>query len=120
MGQRILRPLQQALLQKQVAAGVARQAQLGQAQHLYALLRRLTHQRQALLRVVGAVGHPNLRGTGGHLDKSVPHGRLLSFALCGRLHVQFLGHVGQIVGLQRLHLPRIKGGGHGGVHGQTG
>ena len=71
--QGVQRPVQQGILQKQVAAGIARDAQLRQGQHLYVPLLRLLHQGDDLLGVIGAVGHPDLRRAGGDLNKSIPH-----------------------------------------------
>ena len=64
---------EQGVLQKQVAAGVAGEAQLRQGQDLHALLVRLPHEGKDLLRVIAAVRHPDLRGAGGHGDKTVFH-----------------------------------------------
>ena len=75
LAQGLLRPAKQGVLQKQVAAGVAGQAQLRQAQHLDALLCRLAHKGNTGLGVVGTVGHPDFRGAYSHFDKSVPHVR---------------------------------------------
>ena len=71
--QGVQRPVQQGILQKQVAAGIARDAQLRQGQHLYVPLLRLLHQGDDLLGVIGAVGHPDLRRAGGDLNESIPH-----------------------------------------------
>ena len=72
-GQPLLGSAKQSVLQKQVAAGVAGQAQLRQAQHPHALFVRLPHQAKDLLGVVTAVGYPDLGRTGGGFDKSIPH-----------------------------------------------
>ena len=74
-------PVQQGVLQKQIAAGIARDAQLGQDQHLYMLLLRLLHQGDDLPGVIGAVGHPDLRRAGGDFDETVPHKRQLLLLL---------------------------------------
>ena len=73
--QSVLCPLEEGVLQKQVAAGVACDAQLGQGQHLDPPGRRVLHQGDNLPRVVGAVRHLDLRRPRRHLDKAVPHSR---------------------------------------------
>ena len=60
-------------LQEQVATGVSGKRQLGQTQHLDALVRRLLHQRNDGLGVMDAVGYFDLGRSGGDLDKSVSH-----------------------------------------------
>ena len=72
-GQALLRPFQQGGLKEQVGTGVAGEAQLGQSQHLDPLLVRLPHESKDLFRIITAVGHPDLGGTGGYLDKSIAH-----------------------------------------------
>ena len=73
-GERLLRPPQQGLLIEQVAAGVARQAQLRQHQHLDPRLFRLAHHGKGLLGVVVAVRQAQLGRAAGHRDKTVFHG----------------------------------------------
>ena len=65
--------LEQRILQKQVAAGVTGEAQLRQGQDLHALLVRLPHQGENLLRVIAAVRHGDLGSAGGNRDKTVFH-----------------------------------------------
>ena len=60
-------------MEEQVSAGVPGEAQLGQHQHLDALLGRLPHQGEAGLRIVAAVGHFDLGRARCDFDKSVPH-----------------------------------------------
>ena len=64
---------EQGILEKEVAAGVAGEAQLRQCQDLHALLVGLPHEGEDLLGIIAAVRHPNLRGTGGDFDKSIFH-----------------------------------------------
>ena len=72
--QALLGAPQQRLLQKQVAAGVAGEAQLRQGQDFDPLLVRLPHEGKDLLGIIAAVRHMDLGGTGGHFHKSVFHG----------------------------------------------
>ena len=72
--QGVLRPTEEGLLQKQVPAGVAGDAQLGQGQHLYPLGRRRLHQSDDLPRVVVTVRDLDPRRARRHLYKTVPHG----------------------------------------------
>ena len=72
-GQPLLRAPQQGILEEQVAAGVAGEAQLGQGQHPHPLLIGLPHEGENLFGVVAAVGHPDLGRAGGHLDESIAH-----------------------------------------------
>ena len=71
--QALLGPPEQGVLEKQVPAGIAGEAQLGQAQHPHPLLVRLPHEGKYLFRVIAAVRHPDLGGAGRYLYKSVPH-----------------------------------------------
>ena len=77
--QRALRAPQQCGLQEQIRAGVAREPQLREADHLDALLRRLTHQLGRLCPVPCAVRHPYLRRGRRNLQKSIPHGKMPPF-----------------------------------------
>ena len=90
--QGVLRPAQEGILQKQVAAGVARDAQLGQGQHLHALFCRFLHQSDDLPRVVPAVCHLDFRRSRRHFDKAVPHKRASL--------VRFFYHIPNFPGLQ--------------------
>ena len=72
--QSLLRAPQQGVLVEQIAAGVARQAQLRQHQHPDAGLVGLAHHGEGLLRVIVAVGQPQLRRTAGNRDETVFHG----------------------------------------------
>ena len=65
--------LEQNRLEEQVSAGVGGDTQLGQSQHLDALVRGFFHQSNDLLCIVHTVGYPNVGGTGGDLYKSIPH-----------------------------------------------
>ena len=65
--------LEQGVLQKQIAAGIAGEAQLRQDQDFHPLLVCLPHQGENLLRIIAAVRHPDLGGAGGHGDKTVSH-----------------------------------------------
>ena len=67
------RALEQDRLEEQVCAGIGGDTQLRQSQHLDALGRGFFHQSNDLLCIVHTVGHPNVRGTGGDLYKSIPH-----------------------------------------------
>ena len=73
--QGVFRALQQRILQKEIPAGIAGQAQLRQTQNLDPFRRRLMQQGKAGLGVVGAVGHPDLRGSGGDFDETILHGQ---------------------------------------------
>ena len=72
-GQPLLGAAQKGVLQKQVPAGIAGQAQLGQAQHPHPLGGGLPHEGKDLLGVIAAVGHPDLGRAGGDLDESIAH-----------------------------------------------
>ena len=85
-GQALLRPFQQGVLEEQVAAGVPGEAQLGQGQHPHPLLVGLPHEGKNLLRIVTAVGHPDLRGAGGHFDKSISHGKAPPYGMADWYH----------------------------------
>ena len=64
---------EQRILQEEIAAGVAGEAQLREHDHLHALLVRLAHEGEDLLSVVAAVRHADLGGGCCHSDKSVFH-----------------------------------------------
>ena len=72
-GQPLLGAAQKGVLQEQVPAGIAGQAQLGQAQHPHPLGGGLPHEGKDLLGVIAAVGHPDLGRAGGDLDESIAH-----------------------------------------------
>ena len=63
----------QRVLQEQISAGVAGEAQFRKSQHLDALLVRLPHQGKNLFRVIAAVRHPDFGCACGHGDKTVSH-----------------------------------------------
>ena len=69
--QAVFGTLQQGLLQKQVAAGVAGQAKFRKADQLHALGRVHAHGVNDLLGIIGAVGHMQGGGGGGCADKSI-------------------------------------------------
>ncbi len=71
--QGLLRVPKQRLLEKEVPAGVARQAQLRQDQDLHPRLLGGAHHLKGLFGVVGAVRQPQLRRAAGHGDKSILH-----------------------------------------------
>ena len=71
--QALLGAPEQRILQEEVAAGVAGQAQLRKHDHLHALLVRLAHEGEDLLGVVAAVRHADLGGGSSHGNKSVFH-----------------------------------------------
>ena len=73
--------LLQGLLQKQVTAGVAGQAQFRENGQLYALGGCFLHGLNGHLGVVGAIGHPKGRGDCAGFDKTVCHDTP-SFAVC--------------------------------------
>ena len=74
------RAVQEGVLQKQVAAGVAGEAQLRQGQDLDPLLLRFPHHSEDLFCVVPAVRHPDLGRSRRHTDKTVFHIEASSFA----------------------------------------
>ena len=73
--QALLGPVQQGVLQKQVPAGVAGEAQLRQGQDFYPLLVRLPDHGKNLLGVVPAVRNLNLGRPRRHADKTVSHAK---------------------------------------------
>ena len=72
-GEGLLGAPEQGVLQKQIAAGVPGEAELGQGQHPHSLCRRLPHQVEAGLGVVPAVRHFDSRRARRRLDKAVSH-----------------------------------------------
>ena len=71
--QALLGPAQQRLLQKQIPAGIAGQAQLGQTEQLYAVRGGPAHGGNDLFGVVGAVRHPQSRAGNRTADKTIAH-----------------------------------------------
>ena len=76
--QRIERTLEQGLLQKQVAAGVAGQAQLGEGDELRAFCGSLLRLLHDLRSVIFAVRNVKIGRRGGDFDKSISHIRISS------------------------------------------
>ena len=76
--QRRLGGFLQRLLQKQVAAGVARQPQLREYGKLHAALCRALHRLNGHPGIIGAVRHAQGGGDGAGSDKTVDHG-MMSF-----------------------------------------
>ena len=87
-GQCLLRAPQQGVLVKQVAAGVAGEAQLRQHQHLGAGLFRLAHQGKGLFRVIVAVRQTQLGRATCNGDEAISHMKnlLLGMSLACILH----------------------------------
>ena len=76
--ERVHRALEQRFLQKQVAAGVAGQAQLGERDELRALRRGLLCLPDDFGGVIFAVRNVQLGCRGGDFDKSISHNRISS------------------------------------------
>ena len=76
--ERLQRALEQRFLQKQVAAGVAGQAQLGEGDELRALCGSLLRLLHDLRSVIFAVRNVKIGRRGGDFDKSISHIRISS------------------------------------------
>ena len=72
-GEGLLGAVQKGVLEEQVPAGIAGEAQLREAQHPHTLAVGLPHEGKAALGVVTAVGHPDGGRAGGDLDKTIAH-----------------------------------------------
>ena len=68
--------LPQSMLQEQVAAGIAGQAELGEYRQLDPAGRSLTQGVEDLLGIIGAVRHPQGGGEGGCFQKTIFHRRI--------------------------------------------
>ena len=92
------RAVEQRLLQEQVAAGVAGQAQLGKHNQLCALVCGLLCQRDDFRSIIGTVGHTQRGRSGCNFDKSVLHSSIppgiqiwlvyAFLACCARLSIE--------------------------------
>ena len=71
--ERLHRALEQRFLQKQVAAGIAGQAQLGERDKLRAFGSGLLRQLYDLRGIICAVRDVQIRGCRGNFDKSISH-----------------------------------------------
>ena len=76
--ERLQRALEQRFLQKQVAAGVAGQAQLGEGDELRALCGSLLRLLHDLRSIIFAVRNVKIGRRGGDFDKSISHIRISS------------------------------------------
>ena len=72
-GKGLLRTFEQRFLIEEVSAGIARQSQLRQNQHLYPCLLCLSHQIKGFFRIIVAVGQSQLRRAAGDGDKTILH-----------------------------------------------
>ena len=72
--------VEKRLLQKKIAAGVARETQLGKDGQLAAVFCRLLHCFDGFLCVIGTIRHAQRGGDGACLDKTVIHGISILFS----------------------------------------